>query len=264
MTILQALLLGALQGVSEFLPISSSGHLVLFRQVMGIEEIPVLFDVLLHVSTLLVICIVFRHRIGGVAAAVFRCIPGKTREEDKANMRLFIALVAATAVTAVVGLGISFLDVGRYPRIVSALFIVTALILIMSRFARGEREYGNLGVREGLITGFAQGLGVLPGISRSGIVISAALGAGIRRDRAGEFAFLISIPAVLGAFILELRDAGELASEVSAGSLAAGMLASFAVGFVSVLLLLRLLRRAKLHLFALYLIPLGVAGLVFF
>jgi undecaprenyl-diphosphatase len=262
MTVLQALLLGALQGVSEFLPISSSGHLVILRHMMGIAAIPVLFDVLLHVSTLLVICIVFRDRIYKVLVAVIRFLCRKKKEEDAPNLKLFIALVVATIVTGVVGLGLSFLNVGQYPKIVSGLFIVTAIILIFSRYARGEREYGSIGIREGLITGCAQGIGVLPGISRSGIVISASLGAGICREKAGEFAFLISVPAVLGAFILELRDAGELAAEVTSGALAAGMISSCVVGFISLKLLLRLLRSAKIHLFAFYLIPLGLAGLI--
>lgn len=264
MTLLQAVLLGALQGVSEFLPVSSSGHLVVFRRLIGLESIPVLFDVLLHLATLLVICIVFRTRIYRILVSLFRWIRLKTRDEDRENLRLLVALVVATVVTALVGLGISFLDVGAYPKIVSGLFIVTAVILILSRFASGSREYGDLGIREGLITGFAQGLGVLPGISRSGIVISASLAAGIKREKAGEFSFLISVPAVVGAFVLELRDAGALAAEVSGGALAAGMISSFVVGFASLLLLLNLLRRAKIHLFAWYLIPLGIVGLIFF
>ena len=264
MTIVQAVLLGALQGVAEFLPISSSGHLVLFRHLLGIEDIPVLFDVLLHVSTLIVICIVFRKAIGRIFIALAHFLGRRVEDGDKAYLSLCVAVIAATVVTAAVGFGISYLDAGRYPRVVSALFIVTAFILIMSRFTRGSREYGDLGVREGAITGLAQGLGVLPGISRSGIVISAALYAGITRKMAGEFAFLISIPAVLGAFILELRDIGTLVTGVSAGALAAGMIVSFIVGFASLKLVLRLLERAKIHLFAFYLIPLGIAGLILF
>ena len=126
----------------------------------------------------------------------------------------------------------------------------------------GKKGHGDLAAKEGLITGVAQGLGVFPGISRSGITISASLLAGLSREKAGEFAFLISIPAILGAFILEVKDLGTLGSAVAPGPLAAGFAASFTVGFLAILLLLRLIRRGRLYFFAVYLIPLGVLGFI--
>ncbi|MBN2049213.1 MAG: undecaprenyl-diphosphate phosphatase [Spirochaetales bacterium] len=262
MTILQATLLGILQGITEFLPVSSSGHLVVFRRLLGTGEIPQLFDVLLHVSTLVVICVVFRRRIGTLFMAVIRFICRKSREEDRPDLRLFLIILVATVITAALGMGISYLSVDRYPKVVSALFIVTGIILILSRYARGNRDYEELKLKDGLFTGFAQGLGVLPGISRSGIVISAALASGIGRKKAGELAFLVSLPAVLGAFLLELPDARALSVEVPSAALAAGMLSALVVGFASIKLLLLLLEKAKFHYFAFYLLPLGVAGLI--
>ncbi len=267
MTTVQALILGVVQGVSEFLPISSSGHLVLLRQIMGIEGVPILFDVLLHVATLLVVIIVFRKRIGQILAAVVRGISRRPTEDDGRNLRLLLGIVVATAATVVVGLGVSALNVGERPDIVSAFLIVTAGVLVFAYYfgrARGAaREYGDLRVSDGLITGVAQGLGVFPGISRAGITISGALIAGLSREKAGEFAFLVSIPAILGALVLTLRDAESLSAAVPTHALILGVAAAFVVGLISLVVLLRVIRRGRLHLFAFYLVPAGVLGLIF-
>jgi undecaprenyl-diphosphatase len=262
MSLLQALFLGALQGVTEFLPVSSSGHLVISRTVLGLTEIPLLFDVLLHVSTLCVVLIVFRKKIGALLASLGRFIVRKSGDEDRTNLRIILVIIVATIPTALMGLGISFLDMETHPRVVSVLFIVTGAILVGAHFTKGEKGYVDIGVREGVLTGIAQGLGVFAGISRSGITISGALFAGIRRENAGEYSFLIAIPAIVGAFVFELKDAGELLATVSPGSLSVGVVSSFVVGLVSLLFLLRLVRQGKLFVFSFYLVPLGILSLI--
>jgi len=147
---------------------------------------------------------------------------------------------------------------------VSALFIVTGGILWWTRYKQGTINYGTIGMKQGLITGFGQGLGVLPGISRSGITISAALVSGMDRERAGEYSFLMSIPAILGALILKLKEADALFSSASPMIVAAGFVSAFIVGMLSLLLLLSLVRKGRLYLFSFYLLPLGIAGLLFF
>jgi undecaprenyl-diphosphatase len=265
MTALQSVALGALQGLAEFLPISSSGHLLLARQLMGLGEVPVLYDVLLHVSTLLVVLVVFRRRIGAILAALwrglFRRLTAVSETADRENLRLALWLVVATAVTAAVGLLMSRLEerVLVEPRLLSLFFLVTALILLATAFFRGERGFAEIGLAGALLIGLAQGIGVLPGISRSGITIAAALLWGLRREHAGEYAFLLAIPAVLGALLLKLGDAGSLLSMVEPLQVGIGFLVSFAVGFVSLLLLLRVVRRGRLPYFAIYLVPLSVA-----
>jgi undecaprenyl-diphosphatase len=263
MSLFQSILLGLLQGVTEFLPVSSSGHLVVARRFMGLGDIPVLFDVLMHLPTLLAVVVVFRKRIGGLVVSVFRGIAGKADEPDKVHLRLLGVLVLATAATAVVGLLAARLmgEAGLPTRLVGVLFLVTAAVLLASRLARGAKEYRDIGVREALITGLAQGLGVLPGVSRSGITLSASLLTGIKREEAGEYAFLLAIPAILGALVLKIDEAGTLG--VSAVTLAAGLVASFAAGLLALLLLLRVVRRGRMHLFSLYLIPLGVIVIIF-
>jgi undecaprenyl-diphosphatase len=262
-SILQSVILGVIQGVSEFLPVSSSGHLVVTRHLMGFGDIPILFDVLMHIPTLIAIVIVFRARIVSLLGSLSKGIRRKNGPEDRDNLRLIGVICIATIGTAAAGYGLAKIQ-ERFvltPKIVSVLFLVTALILILTRFLKGSKEYRELGVKEGIFTGIAQGIGVLPGISRSGITIAASLSTGLSRERAGEYSFLISIPAILGAVAFKIGDIESLAIDPLV--LAAGMIASFVVGLLSLLLLLRMVRRGRIYLFSFYLIPLGILTLVF-
>ena len=264
MNVLQAFLLGILQGVTEFLPVSSSGHLVLARALMHIEGIPVLFDVILHLATLAVVIWVFRKRIGAILASLFRFVTGRAGAEDRPYLILTGQLAAASVVTAVIGLGISRLEIREDPRLVSALLLVTAVFLLTTVRSRGTRNIRSVGWGRSLILGAAQGFGVFPGISRSGITISTGLLSGLDRETAGEFSFLLSLPAVGGAFLLSLKDAAELSNAVPTVSLAVGFLAALAAGYASLRLLLWLVADGRLWIFAVYLIPVGVLGLILF
>jgi undecaprenyl-diphosphatase len=260
----QSLLLVALQGVAEFLPISSSGHLVLLRNVMTLGDIPLLYDVLLHVSTLIVVAIVFRKKILSILASIWRWLARSTAPEDRENLKLTLYILVATVVTGAVGLLLSSFEdfFFRQPRLVSLFFFITALILISTLLGRGRRDYLQMGVFGALIVGLAQGIGVLPGISRAGITISVALLWGLDRQRAGEFSFLIAIPAILGALLLQLREAGSLLNAVDPAALALGFAASFVVGLISLLLLLTVVRKGRLALFSIYLVPLAVVTFI--
>jgi len=265
MTELQAVLLGVLQGLTEFLPVSSSGHLVVFRKFMNISGVPVIFDVILHIATMLVVVLVFRKRIGSIIVSMVRFFRRISRPEDMENLKLVLVIIIGSIFTAGVGYAVNTLGVEEHPRVVSLLFIATGGILIAAhRFGRGERGYSEIGPKTGIITGIAQGLGVFPGISRSGITISASLLSGMDREKAGEYSFLLSIPAIIGALVLKLDETGELTRSVSSWGIVGGAIASFFVGLISLLLLLRLVKEGKLHFFAVYLIPLGIFGFLFF
>lgn len=266
MTAIQALILGLLQGISEFLPVSSSGHLVILRELFGLSGVPRLFDVILHAATLLSVLVVFRRRVGGILAALGRWIIRRkdVPAEDAENLALVIPALAATAVTAVVGLGIEKYLPVESPRVASALLMVTAVILVLSSRFRGNLRYSRIGPARGALIGLAQGIGVLPGISRSGITISAGLAAGLDRDTAGEFAFLLAIPAIAGALLLELKDLSELGASVAPAPLAIGFLAAFGAGLAALSVLMPLVRKGRLAWFAAYLIPAGLAGLFLF
>lgn len=258
----QSVILGAVQGISEFIPISSSGHLVVFRSIMNIGEIPLLYDVLLHLATLIVVIVFFRERIGRIVAAIFRWVARRTITDDAQNLKLFVLVILATVITVAIALAIRPLDLHNQPRVVSLAFLATAALLILAHFARGTTGYGGIGARHALIVGAVQGLAVIPGISRSGSTITAALYSGISRERAGEFSFLLSIPAILGAVVLEMRNLGELGTVVSPSDMILGFTASLVFGFLSLALLVRLIRGGKLWVFSVYLVPLGVWGLL--
>jgi undecaprenyl-diphosphatase len=267
MTTLQSILFGCLQGITEFLPVSSSGHLALLKNLFGLQEVPRLFDVLLHVATLFVVLLVFREKIVLLLAASGRFLLRRRAEGDEAKLRLVLAIAVATFCTGIPGMLLKDIGFESRPKIVAAFLLATALILVASRLCEKRRGAGYPsrppGIREGLITGIAQGIGVLPGLSRSGITVSAALFAGVGRAEAGEFSFLLSIPAILGALVLSLKDAGSLAGSVPPPALAAGVASAALSGYACLRFLLRLIRGGRLHLFALYLVPAGILGIVF-
>ncbi|AHC13701.1 undecaprenyl-diphosphate phosphatase [Salinispira pacifica] len=265
MTALQAAAFGLIQGLTEFLPVSSSGHLALLKSIWGFEDVSILFDVLLHVATLAAVLIVFRKRIWKLILSLLHGIRGRADEGDRMHLKLILMLLLATVITAVLGIGIDeMLQPASNIKLVSLLFIVTAGILILSsRVKPGNKGYKELGVRESIITGVAQGMGVFAGISRSGITISAGIFAGLKREEAGEFSFLLAIPAILGAAILKIPELGDLQGSIGGLPLILGISAAFFSGLISLILLMKLVRSGKLHYFSLYLIPLGIAGLIF-
>jgi undecaprenyl-diphosphatase len=248
--------------VAEFLPISSSGHLLVFKDIMGLSEVPALFDVVLHLATLASILLVFRKRILGIVVSACRWLAGKSGEDDAENLAIVLPAIVATVLTAAVGLAAERVDLTGSPRIVAGLLIVTAAILVASsRFGRGTTDYRAMGLRHGVIVGLAQGIGVFPGISRSGITISAGLASGLKRETAGEFSFLLAVPAILGALALRLGDLAELTGTVAVTPLIVGCGVAFVAGVASLLLLMPLVRKGKLAWFAAYLAPAGLLGL---
>lgn len=240
---------------------------MIFRDFLGIRGIPLFYDVVLHVATLLVIIYVFRSRIAQLLTSLWLLlalkIPQQHSREHRENIRVVVMIIIATAVTAAVGLAASS-AVGNMPvRAVYVMFLVTSAILIAGRWGRGSRLLKEVTPGISVIVGASQGLGTLPGISRSGITISASLLCGMDRKAAGELSFLISLPAVLGALILEVLTSPGLGETVSAQALAAGFAAAAVTGFLSLKLLLYLVREGRLYLFSCYLVPLGLYGLFF-
>lgn len=276
MNYIEAILFGLLQGISEFLPISSSGHLALLKELLDLSEIPLVYDVLLHMATLAAVCIVFRKKLAALIASCFRFVIRKNSEADKDNLNYALAIIIGTFFTAIIGIIIRKFFPELSVKLISAFFLLTAAFLIAGHFLgrwqerRQERrpacknpaiKQRPVLVRDGLVTGIAQGLGVFPGISRSGITISAALATGVSRETAGELSFLLSIPAILGAFILELKDADTLMGQMDLLPLALGLLTAFVSGLFALKFLMALIRRGSLALFAIWLIPLGCIGL---
>lgn len=286
MNTLHALILGLVQGIGEFLPISSSGHLKLVQKLFGLEEVPLLFDVTLHIATLLAVFIYFRKVIWRLICVFFRFIfrieePENISEDskiqnlaptDKAGMNTIWMIIITTAVTG--GFGIftkKLIDEDSLSiKFTCAGFIVTAVFLVISAFIEKRRqqspEYVNLKWYQAILIGIAQGIGTLPGISRSGSTIAGAQLCGVARDKAGDYSFIVSIPAILGAFVLTVKDYLELETvpALDIVPLAVSFVTAFISGYFALALLMKLINKGKLEWFAAYLIPVGIAGLLLF
>lgn len=273
MSVIQGILLGILQGVAEFLPISSSGHLDVAKNLFGLGDVPIIFDVLLHLATLAAVCLYFRRKIWELLKTLARWIAQKQADEnEKQNRRMIIAIIISTAVTGVIGIATSKLIPNLSVKYVCAGFVITAILLIFSAMIEKRNESkvkpaGNskspVSAIQALFIGFMQGVGTLPGISRSGSTIAGALFAGVDRKVAGEYSFIISIPAILGAFILEVKDLEKVSQTIGAAPIVAGCAAAFAAGYISLTLLMKIIQKGKLQWFAAYLIPAGIIGMIF-
>jgi undecaprenyl-diphosphatase len=266
-----AVLLGLIQGLTEFLPVSSSAHLALSQKWIGLDPsglTMLLFDLLAHVGTVISIFIVFREPIARYARRATLEL-GSNPPPRRYALRIAGLALCALIPTGVIGLGFkdkfeaAFADsrgIGIDLLITGALLAATALV------PRGWRGWKDFHVGHAVLIGIAQGIAIMPGISRSGSTICTATFLGIRRRWAAEFSFYIAIPAILAAAALKLKDALELNGGQFAalpwGPILLGSVVSLIAGVVSLWLLLGAVRRARLHYFALYCWLLGglVAG----
>lgn len=310
MTLIQGILLGLLQGIAEFLPISSSGHLKAIQFLFGLNDVPIFFDVLLHIATLLAVIIYFRKIIGKLFGVLFRLILRKPESEqafnissvqeidskvqtlvpnDKVGRNTILMIIVTTFITGVLGIISSKLIPELPLKFVAIGFLVTSILLITSTIiskrkypeVENENEIYNIHIKsltlfQAIAIGIAQGIGTLPGISRSGSTIAGALFCGVDRKTAGDYSFIVSIPAILGAFILTFKDALDEAKEVgktfiqyfsdTVGIFPAivGFISAFIFGYFALAVLMKLIHKGKLEWFAVYLIPAGILGLIFF
>ena len=274
MGFIESFFLGVLQGIAEFLPISSSGHLAVAKELLHLRDVPMFYDIILHIATLLAIFIVYWKTIWRLITTAVRFIFRKTTEADKSDLNFIAAVLIATFFTAVIGFALKDLVENLPVKIISLLFIVTGiLLLVCDKFAENKTAVASVAVenknttiklRSAVIVGIVQGLAVFPGISRSGSTISAGLLCGIRRSRIAEFSFILSIPSSLGAFILDLVGSRTVPLNVGIGELAVGFIAALLTGIISLKLLTKLLQKAKLKVFSFYLIPLGIILFCYF
>ena len=248
--IIKCIVLGLVQGLGEFLPISSSGHLALFQRLFGLEEGGHLFTVMLHVATLAAVCIVYREQI---LALIKKPIQWKT-----------LWLIVATAVTACIMLVFKkFFDSAEDGRFLGFCFLGTALMLLAAEIARYNvkrtRSLNDMKWYHAVIIGALQGVAVLPGVSRSGSTITGAFFCGIKKKPAAEFSFLLSIPAILGGAVLELPDIvkGELGDFTWYGTLIAMAVAGVS-GYFAIRFMLKLITKKNFDGFIIYTAALGL------
>ncbi|RKU06472.1 hypothetical protein C6502_19735 [Candidatus Poribacteria bacterium] len=270
MTILEAIVLGVLQGITEFLPVSSSGHLVLMQHFLGIKESKVFFEVMLHFGTLGAVIIVYYQLIGSLVqtgvSTLFQADFYRQPRLTIANtpdLRLIWFLLLGSIPTGLIALLFkdSLEAIFGKPMVVAGMLIITGLILQLSRLGQRRRETETpLQVWHTPLIGIAQGLAIIPGISRSGSTISISLLLGLSPQVAAQYSFLLSIPAILGAVILKLRDIGEIT--IAPTVIVAGTLTSFIIGYIALRFLLAMLSRGKFSVFSYYCFALGIVAVV--
>jgi undecaprenyl-diphosphatase len=260
MSLWAAIALGVLQGLTEFLPVSSSGHLALVEHFAGIESPGVTFEVFVHFGTALAVIVFFRKRIASILGAICRVVVRREYDRDEARLglHLLVGTVPAGAVGALFGSRVE--AAFRSPALVSACLLLTGGVLwVTRRLQPGRKARGSL--RDAVLIGAAQAAAVFPGVSRSGATVSAGLGLGLEREAAAEFAFLLAVPVILGATAVSLRDA--LGSHSLPGAAAvAGTAAAFLAALPAIRILLRAVTVGRLHLFSYYCWIAGFVGLV--
>lgn len=256
----EAAVLGLLQGVTEFLPVSSSGHLVLAQHWLGVKTPGLTFEVLVHFGTLLAIFAVFRERVASLAAACFRLASCMLRGEGRRaaadpDIRLLLWIVLGSLPAGLGGVALRHVigDAFSNVRIVGWMLLVTGTLLWLAGRAReGHTSLHQMSPGQALLIGVFQALALLPGISRSGSTIASGLYSGLDREAAGSFSFLLAIPAIFGATLLELKDLVTGGVDLSWSAGLAGIGAATLSGYAALRLLLRFVRAGKLHWFSYY------------
>ena len=264
MSILHSIILGAIQGLGEFLPVSSSGHLLLSRIFFGIQtDSPAMkmLDILLHVGTLIPVLLVFRKEWIDMILHPVR------------NRTLLLLVIASLPTLAVYIIatklfpqvnGFAVFDNGWF---LGVSFLITAIFLLVcdSLASRKERTVKKVGILQAVVMGLFQGIGMIPGVSRSGSTILGGVSTGLSKSVAARFSFMMSAPAILGSLLMEGKDALELgyASSIELVPCIAGVVSAALIGYLSIRFMLRIITKVPLSWFALYVAILGVAYLVF-
>jgi undecaprenyl-diphosphatase len=259
MTTSDAIILGLVQGLTEFLPISSSGHLVIGQHLLNFTGPNLAFDITLHLGTLLAVIVYFREDI----AKIFLSLKAQA---DPAWRRVGLLVLLGTLPTGLVGL--LFKDplerMFASVSLVAFMLAVTGILLFLSdRMKRTDRPLFAINARDALLIGLVQGLAIIPGISRSGSTIATGLFLKLNADGAARFSFLLSIPAILGAVALEGKEIFRHASDGSGASFLFGFCAAAISGWLAIKILMTVLKKKRLYFFSIYCWILALVVLVF-
>ncbi len=261
----EALILGLLQGLTEFLPVSSSGHLVLGQYVLGLNPGGITFEVFVHFGTVLSILTVYWRRVGVIVGEVWKALPRpadwpvryRTRDAFRLAVWILITLVPTGLVYVLLGDWIE--QTFEHPRFAAGMLLVTGVLLVLTRLRR--HPDGDLSPLKALVVGIAQSAAMLPGISRSGATICAAIYQNVRPERAADFSFLMLLPVVLGATLLKGIELLHTREAMGMLPLMIGTLAAYISGVAAIKMLLQVVRRGQLIYFAYYCFVVGLLGL---
>lgn len=287
MSFLEAIIFGIVQGVTEFLPVSSSGHLAILGRLLHTDaDTGILFEVMLHMGTLAAIILVFRSDIYRMFWEGLRIVSdlffnlkvwihNKLQETEEQrykkvlhnNYRKLVAMILVSTIpTGIIGFLLRGLVEKANQSLLACglgLLITAVLLLVIDYWNYGDKIPKNITVKEALALGVCQGIGAFPGISRSGITITAGLLCGFRRNFAVRYSFLMSIPAIIGAMILELGEFAAPSMTFQLGAAyVAGMIAAAVSGYVCIRAMLVLIQKKRFKIFAVYCMIVGIAALV--
>ncbi len=258
MSIFQSIILGIIQGLTEFLPISSSGHLVLAHNLLGWQETGLVFDVALHLGTLVALVVFFFKDWRKIICESFLNPKNwqRTKKLNTNHYSLFTLIIVGTIPAATIGFFTESVieTVFRSSWIVISMLVGIGLLFILTeRIAKKQKELGKINIFDSIIIGFAQALALIPGVSRSGITITAGLARGIKREQAARFSFLLATPIILGAGMKKMYQLFKLGFSADQKIIyLVGFLTSFIVGFFTIKYLLKFLQNHKLNIFAYY------------
>lgn len=248
-TLLEIVILAVIQGLTEWLPISSSGHLVIAQKYLGLN-LPLVFSVMLHTGTVIVVLVAFRKDIADIIKALVK----RDFETEEGRMALLIAV--GSVPIALMGFFLHDFFESLFSNLlaVGLALLATGVVLFFSEKRSGNKK---LGIFDSLIIGVAQAVAIIPGVSRSGVTVATGLLRKIDKVKAFKFSFFLSVPAVLGATVLEVREL--VVGNVDVIPLFLGVIVSMFVGFASLKLLQRIVMKEKFHLFAYYCWIVGLA-----
>ena len=266
MNILQGIIIGIVQGLTEFLPVSSSAHLVFIQRLLGVES-SLAFDTFLHLGSLLAVLIFFRADIYKLLNAWLFSVEDITKHRFKEGFyedpykRLAWYVILATINVGIVGIlfesQIDALFAGALYVPGFFLFVTGTILYLSQRIASGEIDMSHMGWAQSLFMGLAQACAIMPGLSRSGTTIAAGLVAGLDKEFAAKFSFILSIPAIFGAFIVQLKDIG-LSMSGDGAAIILGFVAAFVSGYLAIKWLIDLIQNKSLDIFAFYCWIVGV------
>lgn len=272
MNILKAIILGIVQGLTEFLPVSSSGHLAITQSLLKVPEERILFlTIMLHFGTLISVFFIYAKDIFNIIVEfmklIFEVVTGKGFKLHNQYRKLGIYIIVATIPTGLMGIFFKDIFAGFYTsqRVVGFGLIITGTLLwIAERLHKGRRSIQNMRWWDAVLVGTSQGLAMTPGVSRSGSTIVGSLLLGFNKELATKFSFLISIPAILGATIFEVKDVLEVGlGDFTLGILIAGILSSFLAGLFAIRTLINFIKKEKLYYFSYYTWAVGSIILIF-
>lgn len=264
MSFLQAIVLGIVQGLTEFVPVSSTGHLVITPWLLGWPQPGLAFDTILHLGTLVAVLFFFHADLRTLLEAWSSSLRSRTFTDPRARVAWLIVLATVPAACVGAAFGSFFEGAFSSPRLVGIFLIGTAIILVSAeRLTANSERLGSLGWAGALAVGLAQAVAILPGVSRSGATIAAGLAVGLKRTEAARFSFLLSIPIIMAAGGSQLMAlARQPQGEAEAFLLAAGFLSAAVSGYLAIGFLMRYLRERSLYVFAGYAAVAGAGTII--